>query len=330
MIWTTAKQILQIIFSIFLSWVLVHVFAVFGVFFFITYPFWVLAHPSKETSLFKILIPNKKKAEGYKICDDSKTKKRNVGMQLFANMILILLITAASIGVLYGEKVLIERIGLLTPKETAQISIPIKNEYKIGELFTMPIEVSGLEISINTVQVDIKYSPELFEIVDFLTADSFAEIFIQREIRNDLGLARFSGGLPNPGYDAESGLFGKILFLTKKSGYGEIEILPSSLVIANDKEGTNVLAEFQSSAVRVKNERISKDEEAFQKNFLSSNVLGVTSGKMEFFDEDILPLESVLGVEDESEDKSKLNFWDILHLIDSKIINVISKCIPKV
>ena len=208
---------LKLVLSLILSWVMIHLFALLGAFFFITYPIWVLLSPNRETCLFCII--SGKQGTGCMVCKNGNLEKRGPFAKITLNIFLILFLTLSSIGIVYGEKLLLEKVGWLKSEKTVEVSIPTENEYKIGELFTLPIEISGITIPINTVQVDVKYSPELLEIVDFLTIDSFAEIFIQKEVRNDLGLARISGGLPNPGYSEESGLFGKVLLLFQAHQY---------------------------------------------------------------------------------------------------------------
>ena len=314
------RLMLKLLGCLILSWIMIHFFALLGVFFLITYPIWVLLSPEKETCLFCII--GGRHNTGCIVCKKSELERRGVAGRILLNVLLIIFLTAASIGIVYGEKLLLERAGLFESRKTVEMSIPTENEYKIGELFTLPIEVSGIAVPINTVQVDIKYPPELLEVVEFLTADSFAEIFVQKEVRNDLGLARISGGLPNPGYSKEEGLFGKVLFRAKASGLGEIQVLPSSMVLANDGSSTNVLAEFKSSAVRVLDEKISKDEEEFQKSFLETSVLGVTSGKLEFFEDEIMLTESILE-DSEAKEKKVINFGNVLHSVDGRILDIV-------
>ncbi|KKP42984.1 MAG: hypothetical protein UR34_C0019G0009 [candidate division WS6 bacterium GW2011_GWC1_33_20] len=315
------KQITTLVLFVLLAWFFVHIFAVLGIFILIIYPILVLFNPSRETCLLCIL---RGKDDGCYICKKKSFEERPVFIKILLNIILISSTILVSIGVVYGEKFVLEKTGLLTPKKTIVMNIPIANRYKIGELFTMPIEISGIKVPINSVQVDLKYPPEILELVEILTAESFASIFIQKEIKNDLGLARISGGLPSPGFSEDTGMFVKVLFITKSPGIGEIQVLPTSMVLANDGSATNVLAEFRSSAIQVMNERISKPEEDFQKNFLETQVLGVSNDKMEFYEEDIVPLESILNRETEDKSKNSLKFADLLYTVDTKILDVIN------
>lgn len=326
MTWNPVKQMLIFILLIVLSWVAIHILAVLGVFIIVAYPLWVLLNPHKETCFFCMLNGGK---EGCFLCKGNAVEEGRVKhsfREFLFNILLLIFLVGVSIGVVWAEKLLLENLEILSPEKTIVMEIPLSNEYRIGELFTMPVEMHGLEVPINTVQIDLKYPSELVEIADILTMDSFAEIFLQKEIRNDLGIARISGGLPSPGYSKESGLFCKILFLAKGSGLGEIEILPTSMILANDGNASNVLAEFSSSAFLISDKRISKAEEEFQSTILQSKVLGVFDDKMTFFEEDSQPaiLESLLE-DSEIEVKEIYRFWDLLHSIDKRIIEIASR-----
>lgn len=329
MVWDAVKQMFFLILLIVLSWVVIHIFAILGIFIIIAYPLWVLINPHKETCLFCLL---KGKPDSCFMChtDEHDQPRKGKGLRKFTtNILLLSFMTFFSLLIVWGEKYLLEQLSLISPPKSIVMEMPMKNEYKIGELFSMPLEIHGLQTSINTVQVDLKYPPELLEVVEVLTLESFAEIFIQKEVRNDLGIARISGGLPNPGYTKESGLFAKVLFLTRNPGIGQVEILPTSMVLANDGKATNVLAEFKSTTFQISEERLSKAEEDFQNDFLQRNVLGVKSDKMEFFDSEIVYTESILDDFDYQEvRKEPVNYWDLLYRINTTIISVYTSILP--
>ena len=323
MVWDVVKQMFSLILLIVLSWLVIHVFAFLGVFIIVVYPLWVLINPNRETCLFCLL---KGEPSSCFLCydEDFDPKRKKTFKVFILNILLLIFMSLFSLGVVWGEMYVLRNIGVLTPPRTILMEIPMENEYRIGELFAMPVELSGLEVPINTVQVDLKYPSELLEIVEVLTTDSFADIFLQKEVRNDLGIARISGGLPSPGYSEESGLFARVLFVAKFSGLGEVQILPTSMVLANDGKATNVLAEFKSTTFRITEERISRVEEEFQNSFLQTNVLGVTSDKMELFEREIVYTESILDdfdYEGYTRDQP-ISFWDLLYKVDEGIISV--------
>lgn len=140
----------------------------------------------------------------------------------------------------------------------------------------MKIKVSNVETQINAVQVDLKYDPEMLEVIDISTRDSFASIFVNKEIDNSIGFARISGGLPNPGIrPSESGtVFGSVYLEGKSPGVTNVEFLPSSMVLANDGRGTNVLRELSSVSYFIVPDEVTSEEKQAQKAKLSADVLG--------------------------------------------------------
>lgn len=169
----------------------------------------------------------------------------------------------------------------------------------------MKLEIQNIENSINTVQADIGFNADQIEVVDISTADSFADVFIQKEINNEGGWARLTGGLPNPGFNRNNGVFGTIYFKAKTPGLVRIEFLPSSMVLANDGRGTNILKDFPTVSYVILPERISEEEEQIQQQVISDpEVLGdsANSNQLIFFeDTKILGTDSI-GEIDSSEE----------------------------
>ena len=204
------------------------------------------------------------------------------------NILVIITITTFSLGVLFIEKTLLENSNYILPtQKTAIVGIPEYGNYKIGEISLLPIQVSNLSTPINVIQADIGYDPLLVEIQDILVGDSFANIFIQKDVRNDLGFARITGGIPNPGFTEESGIFANVLFRCKTSGAGHISILPTTQVLANDGRATNVLATFNEHVYYVAEDELTLPELQLQQQYLDTQVLGATSDKFEFYQERI-------------------------------------------
>lgn len=149
--------------------------------------------------------------------------------------------------------------------------IPAKGQYKLGEVFSVKIEIDGVKTPINAVQADLAFDPARVEAVEVSTENSFADIFIQKEIDNQKGYVRLTGGLPSPGFSGEKGLFGTVFFKSKTPGIAKIEFLPTSMVLANDNKGTNVLKDFAQISYLILPEKISQQEENSQKAILGKN-----------------------------------------------------------
>lgn len=157
---------------------------------------------------------------------------------------LILGLTLISLALVYGEYTLIRRSLNPTTPQIAQFTIPSKNQYQVGEIFPLPIDLERIPAAINVFQADLSFDPTLLEVVDLTTDGSFASFFVQKEYDNAKGYLRLSGGVPNPGYRQAVGHLGTAYFKVKATGATELVYLESSLVLANDGKGTNLLADF--------------------------------------------------------------------------------------
>jgi hypothetical protein len=238
---------------------------------------------------------------------------------------MIFAISLLSIGFVYGESLLIRKMGLISTPKTVNFVIPSKGQYRLGEIFPMKIEITGIETPINAVQADLGFDASKLEVTHISTQGSFADIFIQKEINNEVGFARLTGGLPNPGFFSDRGLFGTVYFRAKQPGLVVIEFLPTSLVLANDAKGTNVLQKLDQVSYLILPEEISEEEKQMQRDLtrMTSGVLGIEhdTTQLTFFEDD-----QILGVqEDITEDiTSASNSKDglIRRLLDSSIVPI--------
>lgn len=237
--------------------------------------------------------------------------------------------TLISLGLVFLEGQVLFKLGFPPTPKTVSFVVPPKGQYRLGEIFPMKIEIAGIKVPINAVQADLGFDPGKLEVVDISTDDSFANIFIQKEINNEGGYARLTGGLPNPGFFADKGVFGTAFFKGKNPGVAKIEFLPSSMVLANDSKGTNVLKDLSAVSYLILPEKISKEEEEMQKMItLKSSVLGesVENTQMKFYEEG-----SVLGAKAEEEIQKKRKFsltrgfLESLEKVDRFILTIYEK-----
>jgi hypothetical protein len=308
------------------SWFLVHLLAVLGIFLAIAYPLWWLFAPEKT-----ICFLCRAQREGttcpfcHRVVRKSEgTSPRSLSSAIF-NGGLILVFSIVSFGVVFGESKLLFKLGFPPTPKTASFIIPSRGQYRLGEVFPMKIEISNLKNAINAVQADIGFDPQKIEVVDVSTKDSFANIFLQKEINNEAGWARLTGGLPNPGFFADHGTFGTVYFKGKSPGLVRVEFLGSSLVLANDGRGTNVLKELPSASYLILPEKISPEEEEEQQKLISqANVLGESTDntQMKFYEEGSV-LGAQVGQEIEKEEKFSLGkvLLGFLENIDRTILS---------
>lgn len=309
------QNILKLLLIPLAAWFLVHILAIFGIFIIVIYPIWWLLSP---TWLAPCLYCFFKEDRHTFVCPVCLRQYQNgllvSGRPLISisrNMGLILIFTFISLGLVYLESRLLFRLGFPPTPKTVSFVIPSQNQYRLGEIFPMKIEIVGIKTPINVVQTDISFDPSKVRVVNISTKDSFANIFIQKEINNDIGYARLTGGLPNPGFSLDHGLFGTIYFQGKNPGLVKIDFLPSSQVLANDGRGTNVLTKINSASYLITPEELSPQEEELQNNLTSDR--------------------SVLGEEDDKstqillyQEKPVLGLQTEKQIIESKKFNIIN------
>jgi hypothetical protein len=317
-------NILAILLYIIGSWLLVHILAVSGIFIAIAYPLWWLIMPKQTVCLFCRAKVNINIEDYCPLCHRKINKNETVAPKSFRsavlNGMLILVFSIISIVLVFGESRILFKLGFPPTPKTVSFVIPAKGQYRLGEMFPMKIEIAGIKTPINAVQADLGFEPSKIEVVDISTQDSFANIFVQKEINNSRGYSRLTGGLPNPGFFGDKGVLGTVFFKGKAPGVVKIEFLPSSMVLANDGKGTNVLKDLASVSYLILPEKISPEEEEMQKTIiLQSSVLGEStdSTQMKFYEET-----NVLGASTEKEvkEEQKLDLvktaLDVLEKID--------------
>ncbi len=303
---TVRYVILFFIFSI-IAWFLVHVLAIFGVFLLVGYVIWFLLFPKKR---FLIVKPKK------------------MWQSLIANFAIILTVSAACVGIVLLESRVLSRFGFPASPKTVSFVIPTKSQHVIGEIFSMKIEIKGVETPVNAAQADIGFDPDKLSVVDLKTEGSFATIILQKEINNNGGWVRLTGGLPNPGFSEDNGVFGTIYFQAKSPGLAEVKFLPSSMVLANDGSGSNVLKDFALTSYLITPDELSPSQMEEQKKILNiSPVLGADTQKesvqLSFVNEapkaDIVSNRIDNKVQDTQPSATTNRFWNAIQLYDSFI-----------
>lgn len=297
------KFILMAVVLSVLAWVSVHVLAFFGVFLAVGYLIWWVFFPSYRICLMCLF---RERGQKCFFCE-----KKKIGLSLVLDFLLILVFSGISLGIVFAESYTLPKLGIIPVQKTVSFVIPSQGQYRIGEIIPLKIEISGIETPINSVQADISFDPSELSVVDISTNGSFADIFIQKEINNDGGWARLTGGLPNPGYFSDHGLFGTVYFQAKKSGLTTVKFLNSSLVLANNGKGSNVLKDFPSTSYLIIPEKISQTEAQDQLKLFDGSpapVLGLETDntlargvQLKFFN-DSKP--TVLGIETISDTKN--------------------------
>lgn len=311
------------------SWLLVHLLAFLGIFLAFAYPLWWLFAPRKIPCL---LCRVRNEGDYCPLCRKKVVKEQGTYPKSFTsaflNGFIVLALSLTSFGVVFAESKILFKLGFPPTLKTVSFVIPPKGQYRLKELFPMKIEITGVKTAINAIQADVSFDPRILEVAEVSTKDSFANIFIQKEINNEAGYARLTGGLPNPGFFADHGIFGTVYFKGKNPGVVKVEFLPSSMVLANDGKGTNVLRDLASATYLILPEKITPEEEVEQQVLLQPGVLGeTTETQMKFYEET-----RVLGASVEKPPTKQgfnpfRSFLTILEAVDRLILNLWHKLI---
>ncbi len=262
------------------SFLLVHLLALFGVFIVVAYPLWWLLAP-KQTICFYCRAAEE--GNNCPLCRRKIDKKNGVYPEDFISAVLnglvILAFSIFSVGFVAIESKLLFNIGILQPARTAGFVIPSKNEYYMNETFPIAIQLDNVNRPLNTVRADLGFDPTSLEAVEISTKDSFATVFIEKEINNNGGYVRLTGGVPNPGSPGPKVLLGTVLFRAKRAGIAEIRYLPSSLALANDGAGSNILKDLSTIKLLILPDGSPQEQKDRKVLELGSAVLGESTEK---------------------------------------------------
>jgi hypothetical protein len=265
------------------SVVLIHIAGFLGFFVALAYSMVWLILPKKTPCLFcrTRKIGEMCPACKIKIEDKHFAYPRNL-RSVVLNSVTIFVVSLISLSMLFLEARALSYFGVSPLDKSVSFVIPTKGSYRLGELFPLGVDLTGVETNINTVRADLSYDPQFLEVSDIVTDNSFATIFVQKEINNQVGFARISGGVPNPGVNCTGVVndchFANFIFKTIKPGTVTVKYLPTSMVLANDGAGSNILKDFGAASFLILPEKISKEEQTLETGNLNLTVLGTETG----------------------------------------------------
>ncbi len=128
---------------------------------------------------------------------------------------------------------------------------PSSGAYKVGELFSVLVNVNSGDQAINAASGQINFDNAKLEVTELGYTRSIFTIWTEEPaFSNAAGTVRFSGGVPSPGFTGASGAILRINFKTKASGQASV-ILGSGAVLANDGKGTNILDSLKGALFNV-------------------------------------------------------------------------------
>lgn len=137
------------------------------------------------------------------------------------------------------------------PSATMSVS-PATESVTEGSTFNVSVYLNTERESVNTVSLDLRFSPDKLSIVSESTeGKSFIAVWVEPPTySNSDGTVHLAGIVPN-GIITQSGLVISITFKAIASGNATVEILPSSQVLANDGMGTPIPTEYSNGTYTI-------------------------------------------------------------------------------
>ncbi|MDO8496102.1 MAG: cohesin domain-containing protein [bacterium] len=123
---------------------------------------------------------------------------------------------------------------------------PSSGNVSVGQTFSIVLRVNTGGTAINAAEGSIVFDQQKFSVTSVSKSGSIFSIWASEpKFSNAEGTIDFAAGVPNPGYSGSNGLVLTINFRAKAAttvrGYTEI-LLVSGAILANDGQGTNILA----------------------------------------------------------------------------------------
>lgn len=129
---------------------------------------------------------------------------------------------------------------------------PANTTVTTGSIVTATVLVTSTDQAMNAIDGSIAFPADLLQVVSVSKTNSILSLWVQDPtFSNADGTISFSGVVPNPGYTGSRGQALSIQFRGKKPGIATVTFSPSSQVLANDGNGTNILTASNATTIVV-------------------------------------------------------------------------------
>ncbi len=147
--------------------------------------------------------------------------------------------------------------GFSAPAHAAGASLkvaPSAGVYEVGGLVDVSFLIDTGGEAVNAVHADILFPADKLQVVNPAASTSFISIWVTAPTySNTDGTLTFQGGLPNPGIKTNAGVISTVTFRVKAAGKAAIRYAPTSRVLRNDGEGTDILTATGVAEFTLKN-----------------------------------------------------------------------------
>ena len=128
---------------------------------------------------------------------------------------------------------------VVSAQATLSVS-PASGSYQVGESFSVLVTLNTGNAPINAAIGQINFDNTRLEVSSLGYSQSIFSLWTDEpSFSNVAGFVKFSGGIPNPGFNGAKGNILRITFRTKATGQAPVNFLSGS-VLANDGQGSNI------------------------------------------------------------------------------------------
>jgi hypothetical protein len=145
-------------------------------------------------------------------------------------------------------------ISLLVTNKVYAASLslsPSTATVSIGNIISVRVLVNTVNKAINNSEAVIQFPSDLLEVVSISKSSSIFSLWVEEPSFSNLnGKIIFNGGVPNPGFNGQSGYIASITFRAKKQGTASL-IFTDSAVRENDGLGTDILTLKNGAIIQI-------------------------------------------------------------------------------
>jgi len=151
------------------------------------------------------------------------------------------LVLFVSVGLLYPFMGGAQTDERLSPANATLSLSPDASSFFVGTTFDVSIILDTGGETINAVETELRFPPNLLQVTSPTAARSFIAIWTSPpSYSNEEGYVRFQGGVPAPGVKTSGGILSTVTFRATKPGNVVLELKDSRVLLA-DGSGTNIL-----------------------------------------------------------------------------------------
>jgi len=179
------------------------------------------------------------------------------------NFIFVILFLFSYLGLFGG-------VGLVKASSGALYLSPSTGSFKVGQTFSVKVQINSGDNQINAAEGKIKFNPEELEVKSISHQNSIFNLWIQEpNFSNSSGEINFSGGTTKP-FQGTQGTIFSFTLQTKRPGTSPLKF-SFGRVLAADEKGTDIQAKLISASYLVQSSEEKKEEESSSSKMGNSN-----------------------------------------------------------